>query len=239
MPLVPKNPADQITFYTSHVPTWQSDPEAIGLSNSTVAGLSADLLAAQAAFLAAREARNQARAATLAYRTAVRALHARGSGAIATIKAFAQSTDDPNVYSRSHLSAPRRGGPIAAPAAPVNVSATISGNGALTLSWEARASGASTGVFFQVYRRENFAAWTLLASTADTAHVDPAPLAGDSGYAVIAGRGLDRSGMSIPIMVSLPGGNAATTSADTTASHSHESSDATPRIKHSRPRRAA
>ncbi len=208
MPLVPKNPADQITFYARRVPGWNSDPSAIGLNATTTAAMAQDVAAAEHALAVAHAARLHAIDATLAYRSAVRVLHNRGAAAIATIKAFAQSTGNENIYAAASIEPPRRGPrSLPGPHAPTAPQASIAADGSLTLSWEATTAGRSTGVFFQVFRgsagqgvpREQ------IASTAQTTHTDPRPLAGCSCYAVRAVRGERASPLSTIISVSLPG----------------------------------
>jgi hypothetical protein len=220
MAIVPKNPANQVEFYRTHIPIWASDPGAVGLSVSAAAGLQTRLAVAEAALDAAREARNRARAATQAFRNAARDLHGRGASAIATIKAYAGGEGGPGVYPLARIDRPQRGSPRPAPAMPINLRASVAAWGGLRLEWDAPTSGASTGVYFQVFRGPvDGIDPPLVASTSGTFHDDPRPLAGGSVYIVRAMRGSRFSASSPPLGVYLPGGGAGAAGAPAAAAH--------------------
>lgn len=212
MPIVPKNPADQIDFYTSHVPVWAGDPGAIGLTAAITDALAARLDQARAALADALAARDRSEAATAAYRAAVRELHGRGSAAIATIKAFAEVSDDPLVYARARIDAPRRRGPKRPmPGAPRITSAVVDARGGLVLEWRAAAGdpvGPSSGNYFEVLRRRDGLGEersVIIGSTAGLRLRDAEIGPGTTVYTVRSRRGVEPGPESPPVAVRLPG----------------------------------
>ena len=213
MAIVPRNPADQIRFYASHVPVWSEHPSELGLSDEIVADLDAKLAAAEAAYRAALELRTQAEAATLLYRDAVRKLHTRGAAAIATIKAFAGVHADPFIYSKAQIDPPStsRAAPPT-PGAPSVASATVDPDGALTLAWNAAhgdSVGPSSGIFFEVFRQRSGLGETrpaLVGTTAGLSLRDPDIGPGVNIYTVRARRGTRTGDSSMAVAITLPGG---------------------------------
>lgn len=218
MAIVPRNPADQIRFYASHVPVWAEHPSELGLSDEIVADLDAKLAAAEAAYRAALELRDQAEAATLRYRDAVRALHNRGAAAIATIKAFASVSNDALVYSRARIDPPStsRAAPPP-PGAPSVSSATVDSVGTLNLEWSAahgESVGPSSGVYFEVLRTRcglGETQPTLIGTTAGLTLRDPDIGPGENVYTVRARRGTRIGSESVAVAVNLPDRAHATT----------------------------
>ncbi|MBX3387340.1 MAG: hypothetical protein KF768_12285, partial [Phycisphaeraceae bacterium] len=157
MAIVPRNPADQIRFYRTHVPVWAAEPDAIGLTAEITAELAARLAEAASAQAEAFAARNAAEAATLRYHEAVKALRARGARAVASIKAYAGITDDPGVYARAQIDPPRTGGPARpVPAAPSITSVSVDSQGVCTIEWAAargESVGPSSGSYYEVLRQ--------------------------------------------------------------------------------------
>lgn len=214
MPIVPKNPADQITFYAVHLPEWAADPAAIGLTEKITVELEAKLAAARAAHEEALALRSAAEAATLRYREAVRAMHARGGRAIASIKAFAGITGDTSVYARAQIDPPRVGGrgpsrPV--PGAPSITSATVGSDGACTIAWTAAPGdsvGPSSGSYFEVLRQRaglGETAAVVIGSVAGLMLRDPDIGPGLNIYTVRARRGTRIGALSTAVSVNLPG----------------------------------
>ncbi len=215
MPIVPKNPADQIQFYAVHLPEWAADPAAIGLTEKITVELEAKLAAARAAHEEALALRSAAEAATLRYREAVRALHARGGRAIASIKAFAGITGDTSVYARAQIDPPRGRGPSRPVPGALSIrSATVGSDGACTIEWTAAPgeSGApSSGNYFEVLRQRaglGETAAVVIGSVAGLMLRDPDIGPGLNIYTVRARRGTRIGDQSTAVSVNLPGATA-------------------------------
>lgn len=211
MPIVPKNPADQIRFYALHVPVWSASPSSIGLDDAVIADLDAKLAAAEAAYAEALALRTQAEAATLVYRDAVRALHARGGRAVASIKAYAGITDNIGVYAQARIDPPRGRGPARpVPAAPSIASTSVDSQGACTIHWTAAhgdSVGPSSGSYFEVLRQRTGLGETapvVIGSVAGLSFRDPDIGPGGNIYTVRARRGARIGEKSTAVSINLP-----------------------------------
>lgn len=213
MPIVPKNPADQIEFYASHVPVWSEDPGAVGLDSAIIDDLEAKLAAAEAAHAEALAIRDAAEAATLRYRDAVRALHARGARAVASIKAYAGITGSAGVYARARIDPPRGRGPARpVPGAPSIVSTSVDSHGTCTITWTAAhgdSTGPSSGSYFEVLRRRvglGEITPVVIGSVAGLSLRDAGIGPGGNIYTVRARRGARVGEESVAVIMNLPGG---------------------------------
>lgn len=224
MRVLPRTPIEQILFFETHLPAWKADPQAVGLTDQQVQELSDLADAARAAFNRAASLRSEAHAATGALHGAARALMAKGSTAVLGIKAAART--DAEVYNLAIIPPPRRGGVTPAPAVPRNLSATISANGSLRLTWEgagptgtSRGPGArgGAGLLYLVYRKApGEADPTLITATNRLSCTDPRPpliRGAETLYTVQARRGERASIVSAPAVVHLPALTAAASNA--------------------------
>ncbi len=175
-------------------------------------GLQAKLMVAQAAYEEALAIRNAAEAATLRYRDAVRALHARGGLAIASIKAYAGITGDVGVYVQARIDPPRGRGPARpVPGAPSIESATVGCDGACTIQWTAAAGdsvGPSSGSYFEVLRQRaglGETAAVVIGSVAGLTLRDPDIGPGENIYTVRSRRGTRAGAPSTAVSINLPG----------------------------------
>lgn len=170
MPLVPDSKSGAINFFQSHLAAWSADPAAIGLTPQQILDISGATTAAQGSYLAAQQAYNAAKSATATNDTDIETMRAVGSSVIASIRAHAKSTGDPNVYVLADIPAPKTPTPAGAPDAPTNVRGTIDNRGAVELKWD---GSLAFHTFFEVYRMfEGQNAWTLLASVGTKAFTD-------------------------------------------------------------------
>lgn len=167
MRTVPQTNLARIEFYEAHIEPWAADPAAIGLTPDSVAALETRIAAARAAYDAHQAAQFAAAAAALDYRLKAEALHADpGAGAdmIQSIKNFAQSTDDPNVYVRASLPAPPVPGRVPAPGTPYAFRFTLHQTGELTLTWKCKNPAA--GTTYEIRRSvQGCHAFTFLATS--------------------------------------------------------------------------
>jgi hypothetical protein len=189
MPILPRTARPLIDWVELRTDLWKADPASIGLDGSEVTELIGLLAAAAAAEEAADLARAEAQAATLRLHTEAESLRAQAASMVATIKAFAETEDDPDVYAAAHLPPDRPKSPLGPPAAPQITSAVLHPDGTVRLKWRGSRKG---GTFFQVYRTltaldGTVGSPTLLASTTDKFWTDqdlPSGLRGVQYYLI-------------------------------------------------------
>lgn len=148
--VLPNSRRDTIEFFRVHLPDWEKDPSAIGLSPALVAALSARVAAADAARAAADTAASAARSATAAFHQEADAMRRLGADLLKTIKAYAATEDDPGVYATARVPPPARGGPGRPPERPIEPRASVNGLGHIRLAWKGARKG---GVQFLIERR--------------------------------------------------------------------------------------
>jgi hypothetical protein len=127
-----------VQFGLDHQDGWNTYHAAIGLSSTLATQFKDDTAAADAAFQAASQARETAKAATIAYYGACATLRDSGSACVRAIKLFAEASSDPaTIYSKAQIPAPQppshTGTP---PAQPTDMRAALEPNGSVTLTWK-------------------------------------------------------------------------------------------------------
>ncbi len=162
---LPTTQSELLEFFTAHTSRWEASAMQIGASPALVAAFAERAAAARTAVEAAESARIAARAATLDAETAL--ARARGDAAdlIKTIRAFAQSTSNPGVYSIAGISPPASRAPAPRPSTPTNLSSTLASGGALTLYWNAKNPRGGTVTYTIARKLPGDAAFTIIAST--------------------------------------------------------------------------
>lgn len=171
MGVVPDNRLGKIEFYESHLAPWTSNAAAIGLTPASVTALGTLTTAARSAYNAHVSALEAARAATANFYDKVRAMHngpAAGADMIQTIKTYAQTKNDPNVYVLAQIPAPavpgtRGGGPP--PGTPFDFAVGLLQNGALELKWKCNNPSGTQGTIYEVMRRSGGGALTFAGAT--------------------------------------------------------------------------
>lgn len=189
---MPQNPTDALEWIEARADAWIEHAGAIGLDEAFAQDvrLLADL--ARARRLAADEAAARAKSATLAWRNGIADAKARARAAIATIKAHAAATGDPEVYTLAGLS--KRAGPGEAPppSAPKNLAFDVRPRGEVELRWEGGGGGGPQGTYYVVQRSlDGGRSWSVLGTTTSKRFVDgDLPIgAPEIRYAVIARHG--------------------------------------------------
>lgn len=156
MSIVPQSRLGKIEFYEAHIIPWQANAVAIGLTGPAVVGLSSRTTAARAAYNAAEAARQASKTATQAYYDAVRLMHSdSGGGAdmIETIKAFAQFTGNPAVYTLAQIPPPAPPSAAPPPGTPFDFKVGLLQDGALELKWKCNNPSGTSGTVYEVLRR--------------------------------------------------------------------------------------
>src|SRR4051812_17496030 len=109
MTIVPETRSGKLLFYQTHVRAWARDPASIGLTTEAVETMQQLVDEANAAFQEHLVAIAKARGAVVKYHDLVRRMHAGGEGVMGgaallqIIKTYAQTTDDPSVFSRARI----------------------------------------------------------------------------------------------------------------------------------------
>jgi hypothetical protein len=153
MPILPANKLEQIQFCETHNPVWTANATAIGLTTAQVTALALLTTSARSSYNSSQTARQASKAATNTFHNNTKSMRDAAADLIAVIKAFAESKNDPNVYSLAQIPPPSPPTPAVPPSQPTAFAVTIEPSGALTLSWESENSAASSGGFFTVQRR--------------------------------------------------------------------------------------
>ncbi|HMN39950.1 MAG TPA: hypothetical protein PKE29_03835 [Phycisphaerales bacterium] len=153
MSIVPDTNIGKITFYEAHIGPWTSTPTQIGLVAADCTALQALITNARKAWDAQQAASEAAKAATTAMHNAVRAMHTLGAVDLAKIKAYADVTNDPNVYAKAQIPMPATPAPVGPPGTPFDFTVSLEQTGAVTLKWKCNNPSGAAGTVYEVRRR--------------------------------------------------------------------------------------
>ena len=154
MGILPDKKNEQLSWCESHWPIWNAAPTTIGLTTTQTGNFKTLTQNARAAYDAAQNAKQAYRAAVTAQNAALGLATANAADLIRVIKGFAELTTNPNaVYSLAQIPPPATPVPAVAPGKPTNIAVTLESSGAITFTWEATDSTASTGGFFNISRK--------------------------------------------------------------------------------------
>lgn len=155
MSIVPDSRIGKIEFYEAHIPPWTTNALAIGLEAGTVTALGTKVTAARTAYDAHLAAQQSAKTATQAFYQAVREMHSdpsMGADIIQTIKTFAQTTNNPNVYILAEIPPPAAPGTTPPPGTPQEFTVSLLQTGALELKWKCSNPSGTQGTIYEVKR---------------------------------------------------------------------------------------
>ena len=210
MPVVPGKRTDMISFFATRLPVWAQNPTAIGLTAAQAAELSTRINAAQTAAAEQLTLRAQAKAATEEANELAASLRAFGGTLVNTIRAYAETNDNPAVFALAQIPAPAAPTPAPPPSMPYDLKADIDNTGGVVLTYKADNAASHTGVFFEVRRRlDGQTAFTLIGTSGVKAFTDSAiPMGTTSAiYTITARRGALSSPASENIFVPFASGN--------------------------------
>jgi hypothetical protein len=168
MGVVPDTRIGKIEFYEAHITPWTSNAAGIGLTPASVTALGTLTTAARAAYNAHLAAREAARAATDNFYDKVRAMHSNpgaGSDMIQTIKTYAETKNDPNVYVLAQIPPPAAPGTTPPPGTPFEFTVGLLQNGALELKWKCNNPSGTQGTIYEVKRSVNGGAFNFVGAT--------------------------------------------------------------------------
>lgn len=150
MGVVPPTRIEKVEFYEAHNSIWAAQAANIGLTVPQVTALTTLTTAARAAFNQQQTAQAAAKSATENFHNKVRDMQAQGSDLIKTIKAYAETKNDPNVYVLANIPAPASPTPAGPPVAPTDLAAVMNSDGTIRLTWRGTLAQRQ---FFSVWRQ--------------------------------------------------------------------------------------
>ncbi|MGP1273636.1 MAG: hypothetical protein ACTS22_09920 [Phycisphaerales bacterium] len=205
MSVLPETNSARISFFENHLPVWAPIAADIGLTPAQIATLTTLTADARNAYNAALAARDAAKAATQTQNDAIAAMTGLGADLVKTIRAYAQTTDDPGVYAAAQIPAPRTPAPLGPAPTPTDLTAAITNTGAVQLTWNAETRGR---VGFVIERRTTLpgqpaGGWTLIGTATNKSFLDELVPTGleNAQYRVTAERPGGRSQPTEPIVV--------------------------------------
>jgi hypothetical protein len=165
MGVIPTKTAEEITFGEVHAPVWAVAPTSIGLSAATCTAISAAVAGARKAFTDAQSAREASKAATNNLNAKMALMHPLLADAVQTIRLFAESTNNPSVYTMAQIPAPASPTPAPPPMQPVQLGASIVPGGTLRISFKATDTSSSGSTTYLVSRKlASQTAFTVIGS---------------------------------------------------------------------------
>lgn len=184
--IVPDSNTGKLTFYEAHFSPWTANAVAIGLTPEAVTALGTKIDASRTAYDNMIAQRNAAKAATQNFYDTVIDMHASpGAGAdmIAAIKNFAQTTDNPQVYTLAEIPPPATPAPAPAPGRPYRFEVELRPLGSIALGWKCDNPRGVYGTLYEVRRRIGTAGeFVLIGSSGEKSFVDET-LPSDAGAA--------------------------------------------------------
>lgn len=210
MSVIPPSREGKIQFYEAHIGKWAENAAQIGLGPTAVANLTALVEAARGAFTAAETARAASRSATQAFYEAVRDMHnapGAGSDMLQTIRIFAETSNNPDVYNLADIPPPSAGEPLPPPGQPGEFTVSLDPMGPLTLKWKCE-NPAGRSVVYMIRRKlAGESQWTLIGGAGAREFTDVTLPAGvdNVSYSVTAQRASVSGVPSLPLVISFGG----------------------------------
>jgi hypothetical protein len=203
---LPQKRGAALDWSTERLGTWTANAEQIGTDSATVLAVATAIASATTLRTAAGAARAKSKSATKSYHDAADEALDLVRDLILEVKAFAASTDDPQVYVLADLSAKEAPGETPPPEAPSDVLYTLQFDGSLDLRWKGKGP---QGTFYIVKRKlagEN--AFSIIATTTDKTFTDNAiPQGTDSVQYQILAQQTDKVVQGPIVPVKLGSGN--------------------------------
>ncbi len=151
MTILPDSSMKRLDFFSTHIAAWKEDPAAIGLTMDEVDAIEALVDSGTQKWRLMLAARSNAMSTTQAFHLEIESLSELGAEAIARIKLFSASTDDPSVLTKARLPQPKkRRRKALPPEPPTDLRAHLNANGCVELSWKGTTA---RGQYFVIARR--------------------------------------------------------------------------------------
>ncbi|MFG0244069.1 MAG: hypothetical protein ACF8R9_14885 [Phycisphaerales bacterium JB054] len=175
MGITPNSRLGKVTFYETHISPWANNAAAIGLEVAEVTALGVATGAARTAYNDMIAARAAAKAATQDFYNAVTAMHSapgKGSDMIDTIKNYAQTTDDPGVYTLAEIPPPSEPGVVPPPGTPFDFRLSLQQSGAVELKWKCNNPAGAPGTVYEIRRSVDGGEFVTLTTIGERAFLD-------------------------------------------------------------------
>lgn len=194
MATVPNSRVGKIEFYESHLSAWAANAEAIGLTAAQVLALQTLVMTARGSWLDAETAREASKASTQIFHNNADNMATIGSNLIRTIRAFAETSQDPAVYALAQIPAPAEPGPVGPPGQPYDMTIGLAATGAVILGWKCDNPSGSQGTVYEIQRRIGQGPFQFVELAGEKSFEDSTIPAGSSGlvYQITAIRGKTR-----------------------------------------------
>src|SRR4051794_2173604 len=153
MGVVPNKLVDRIAFYENHIAPFTANAVAIGTTVAAVTDLDTRTTAARAKLTAAQVARDAAKNATQELKDAMAAMETAGAGIIKQVRAKAEMSGDPAVYTLAMIPPPPTPTAVGAPGLPYRFGAALNPDGSLELTWKCDNPPRCSNVLYQIYRK--------------------------------------------------------------------------------------
>ena len=147
---------EKIVFYEAHITPWTTNAAAVGLLPASVTALGTLTANARKAYNEHIAAQTAAKSATRAFYDKVRLMHngpGAGSDMIDTIRTFAATTNNPNVFVLAQVPPPATPSTLPPPGTPADFTVALLQDGALKLGWKCNNPTGTTGTMYEVLRR--------------------------------------------------------------------------------------
>lgn len=154
MGLIPKSKLGQIGFYEAHISPFTTNQAAIGILTTDVTDITTKTTNARAAYDVHVAAQQAAKTATESFYNSVAAMSTFGATLIAKIRAKAEATGNPNVYTLAEIPAPATPTPVGAPGKPFDFGVVLNEDGSLQINWKCNNPSGAGGTMYQVFRRD-------------------------------------------------------------------------------------
>jgi hypothetical protein len=173
MGVLPDTRIGRIEWFEQRLAAWLGNAAQIGLTNAQVMQLQTEIAAARVAYNTAQQARSDSRSATVSFYDNEGVMTDDGRDLIKTIKAFAETSGDANVYVLANVPPPAEPEPIGAPGMPYDITTLLDNDGHIILNWKADNGAASTGAYYMIERRLNGeASFTLIGGSGTKSYTD-------------------------------------------------------------------
>jgi len=175
----PSRQAELINWARIRADVWtggQSGVPDIGVSQAQADAFDSAVTDVEAKLAAQGAAISSARAATEAKDESLDEMVRQLGSLITTIDGYARNTDDPGVWQRAEIPAPKTGGERPAPPQPTALSAQLVENGSVLFAWEVASGG---GAMYEVQRQVrplagDLGPWETIAFIGEKRFIDEA-----------------------------------------------------------------
>jgi len=150
---VPQSKRAALPWAITHAEQFVLHAAQIGIQPAQAAAFKTLVDSFQMTTEAAETAKQASKDATTADDNAFTAVKVVGGQLTNMIKAYAEATNNPNVYVLAGLKANSPPGTVPAPVPPKELTMTVNGDGSISLKWKVTQPDGCTGVQYRVFRK--------------------------------------------------------------------------------------